>query len=143
MSEMTNLIQVARQLLKGRKQLGKMEALALGRYIMADQILSTAERLFVKGLLAENRFASEAVPIIQDLLEGKLGRELAVDELVAVVEQMGRIDRKKALELKRLLLADHMLSDEERSFVQDLLNSGNLTQEAEAVLNSLLYSQQE
>lgn len=145
MSEMSELIDLVKSMLKAHGKLDKVQAYRLANYIMADNVLSTAERLFLKGLLDQNRIAADAVPIIEDVLAGQFTPrgDFGTAELMEVILRMGRIDRKKALELKSMLMEDHILSPGERAVLENLLKSGNVTSDGEAVIRNLLYSQAE
>ena len=72
MSELSNLMQFVKFQLKERPHLDKKGAYALARMVMTDNALSTTERLFLKALLQQERVAPEAIPVIQDILEGRL-----------------------------------------------------------------------
>ena len=145
MSELSNLMQFVKFQLKNHPLLDKKGAYALARIVMNDSQLSTTERLFLKALLQQDKVAPEAMPVIQDILEGRLkpAKDYTVEELANLVAEMGRVDRNQALQIKQMLLEDHVLSADERKFLDSLLYSNRITPEAEVVLRNLLYSQPE
>ena len=137
MSEMKNLMAVARELLKDGGQIDTAKANQLFDVVMEDQVISTTERMFLKELINQGLVRPEAIPIIRDLAETKK----KVEELTEVAEMLlsnGIIDKEGALELKNIVMEDRVLTKTERRFLEDLLRQGKFSPEAARVIHDLL-----
>lgn len=134
MSEISELIGVVRDMLHGNTQLDKAQAQELRKFVMGDLELSVTERLFLKGLLADNRLMPEAVPVIRDVLDSKE----RTAELRAIVEQMtidGQpLDKAAAIELRDITLENGNLSLTERHFLENLLSGDQVSPEGAAII---------